>query len=140
MKDTFCPWYRVKEYKVALKPIIFYEHALQYYNERITMNTIIWLFTYQILQTCKISVDTLYAIEKLPKLSNPIMLMYNLLWTTWDDRNIMACGWSNDISLQTQRNFFFPADWIIARLSLFCITWGFQFDCCDCNNVSQSVK
>ena len=140
MRDTFCPWYRVKEYKVALKPIIFYEHALQYYNERITMNTIIWLFTYQILQTYKISVNTLYAIEKLPKLSNPIMLMYNLLWTTWDDRNIMACGWSNDISLQTQRNFFFPADWIIARLSLFCITWGFQFDCCDCNNVSQSVK
>ena len=137
MRDTFCPWYRVKEYKAALKPIIFYEHALQYYNERITMNTIIWLFTYQILQTYKISVNTLYAIEKL---SNPIMLMYNLLWTTWDDRNIMACGWSNDISLQTQRNFFFPADWIIARLSLFCITWGFQFDCCDCNNVSQSVK
>ena len=61
MRDTFCPWYRVKEYKVALKPIIFYEHALQYYNKRITMNTITSLFTYQILKTCKISVDTSYA-------------------------------------------------------------------------------
>ena len=61
MRDTFCPWYRVKEYKVALKPIVFYKHALQYYHERITMNTIAWFFTYYILQICKISVDTLYA-------------------------------------------------------------------------------
>ena len=64
MRDTFCPWYRVKEYKVALKPIVFYKHALQYYHERITMNTIAWFFTYYILQICKISVDTLYAEEK----------------------------------------------------------------------------
>ena len=65
MRDTFCPWYRVKEYKVALKPIIFYEHALQYYNERITMNTITLLFTYQILQIYKMILNTLYAKENI---------------------------------------------------------------------------
>ena len=56
------------------------------------MNTITWLFTYQILKTCKISVDTSYAYEKygmfhftlnrntkLPKFSDSIMLMYSLL-------------------------------------------------------------
>ena len=81
MRDTFCPWYRVKEYKVALKPIIFYEHALQYYNERITMNTIIWIFTHQILQTYKISVDTLYAIENFE--SNYVNVQFALNHLRW---------------------------------------------------------